>query len=73
MSRSNRMQAAAQHFIDRKEFAGIEWQVNVAGRILTHGRAGAANADQSSPIPTEALYHLFHDQACRVGSSTYAD
>ena len=59
MSRSNRMQAAAQHFIDRKEFAGIEWQVNVAGRILTHGHAGAANADHSLPIPTDALYRIY--------------
>ena len=31
MSRSNRMQAAAQRFIDQKQFAGIEWQVNASG------------------------------------------
>ena len=59
MSRSNRMQAAAQRFIDQKQFAGIEWQVNVAGRILTHGHAGAANADHSLPIPTDALYRIY--------------
>ena len=59
MSRSNRMQTAAQHFIDQKQFAGIEWQVNVAGQVLTHGRAGAANADDSLPIPQNALYRIY--------------
>lgn len=59
MSRSNRMQIAAQKYIDRQQFAGIEWQVNVAGAPLAHGRVGAANADQTMAIPDDAIYRIY--------------
>jgi hypothetical protein len=44
MSRQDRLQTAAQRYIDREQFSGIEWRVEAGGLALTRGQVGVADA-----------------------------
>lgn len=59
LDRAERMQTAAQGYIDRKQYAGIEWQVEAAGKELAAGKVGFAAAESASPIPDQAIYRLY--------------
>jgi CubicO group peptidase (beta-lactamase class C family) len=59
MARQDRLQDAAQGYIDRKEFSGIEWRVEARGEELTSGRVGVAEASTAKPIPDNAIYRLY--------------
>ena len=51
-----RIQQAAQCYIDRQEFAGIEWRVQVSGATLTEGRAGLGSPLTGEEIPDQVIY-----------------
>jgi len=59
MSRQDRLQSAAQGYIDRKEFAGIEWQVEARGEEISAGQVGVADVASGKPIPDGAIYRLY--------------
>ena len=59
MSRQDRLQNAAQGYIDRKEFSGVEWRVEARGKELTSGQVGVAEAATSKPIPDSAIYRIY--------------
>ena len=57
--RSTRIEAAAQRYIDRQQFAGIEWHVQQDNDCLSAGKVGFATADQSAVIPDNAIYRIY--------------
>jgi len=59
MSRKDRLQTAAQGYIDREEFSGIEWHVETRGEQLTTGRAGVAEVSSGKSIPDGAIYRIY--------------
>ena len=59
MERNDRLLAAAQGYVDRQQFAGIEWHVEARGQVLTAGRVGHADAAGKTPIADEALYRIY--------------
>ncbi len=59
MSRQDRLQSAAQGYIDREEFSGIEWHVVAKGEELAAGQVGVADASTGKPIPDDAIYRLY--------------
>lgn len=59
MNRSDRMQAAAQGYIDRAQFSGIEWYVEASGKTLTQGKVGLADSTKGVEIPDGALYRIY--------------
>jgi CubicO group peptidase (beta-lactamase class C family) len=59
MERNDRLLTAAQGYIDRQQFAGIEWHVEARGAVLTAGRVGYADAAGKVPIADEALYRIY--------------
>jgi len=56
MPRSTRLQTAAQGYIDREQFASIEWLVEAKGQILSTGKV---DPKAGSSIPTDALYRIY--------------
>ncbi len=59
MNRQDQMQAVADSYVQGKKFAGIQWQVQVAGETVNTGSAGFADAETQKPIPDKALYRIF--------------
>ncbi len=59
MSRQDRLQQAAQGYIDRKQFSGIEWYVEAAGQTLAEGQVGLADALNGEEIPEGAIYRIY--------------
>lgn len=59
MSRQDRLQGAAQGYIDREQFSGIEWRVEARGQVLTSGQVGAAEAASGKSIPDGAIYRIY--------------
>jgi CubicO group peptidase (beta-lactamase class C family) len=59
MLREDRLQGAAQGYIDRKEFAGIEWQVEARGEVISAGQVGVADVGSGKEIPDDAIYRLY--------------
>ena len=57
MSRQDKIREAAQGYIDRKQFSGIEWYVEAKGKELDAGQVGAA--DGAAPIPEQAIYRIY--------------
>ncbi len=57
MSRQDRIRAAAQGYVDRQQFSGIEWYVEARGKKLAEGQVGTA--DGTAPIPEKALYRIY--------------
>jgi len=58
MTRSARIQQAAQRYIDNNTFAGIEWLVQRRGEDIARGRVGYADTAKT-PIPKNALYRIY--------------
>jgi len=56
MPRSTRLQTAAQGYIDREQFASIEWLVEAKGQVLTSGKV---DPSAGSGIPADALYRIY--------------
>ena len=59
MTRTTRIQQAAQRYIDRQEFAGIEWRIQVSGATLSEGRAGLGSPLTGEEIPDQAIYRIY--------------
>ncbi len=59
MTRQDRLRSAAQGYIDREQFCGIEWRVEAAGATLAAGKAGVANIATGKDIPEGALYRIY--------------
>ena len=59
MARENRINDAAQGYVDRKQFSGIEWRVEAKGSALTAGQVGSPGANVSGPIPEDAIYRIY--------------
>ena len=59
MVRNSRIKHLAEGYIDRKQFSGIEWRVEAAGKILTAGQVGSATENGSDPIPDDAIYRIY--------------
>ena len=59
MSRQDRLRQAAEGYIDRQEFSGIEWYVEAAGQTLTEGKVGLADAPNGVDIPLDAIYRIY--------------
>ena len=57
MSRQDKIREAAQGYIDRRQFSGIEWYVEAKGKKLDAGQVGAA--DGAAPIPEQAIYRIY--------------
>ena len=56
MPRNSRLQTAAQGYIDREQFASIEWLVEAKGQVLTSGKV---DPSAGSGIPADALYRIY--------------
>jgi len=59
MSRMERMAAVAHGYVDRKQYAGIEWLVEHKGRAINRGRAGVANAETGAALPDKPIYRIY--------------
>ena len=59
MSRMDRMSAVAQGYINRKQYAGIEWLVQRRGETLTRGQAGVADTSTGTALPQQPIYRLY--------------
>ena len=59
MDRTQRMQAVADGYVDRAQFSGIEWRVDVAGETLAAGSSGCNDSGAGSPIPEGAIYRIY--------------
>ncbi len=59
MSRMDRMSAVAQGYINRKQYAGIEWLVQRRGETLTRGQAGVADINTGTALPEQPIYRLY--------------
>lgn len=59
MVRDSRVKSSAEGYIDRKQFSGIEWRVESAGKILTAGQVGSATETGNDPIPDNAIYRIY--------------
>lgn len=59
MTRQNRLQNAAEGYIDRQQFSGIEWRVEASGEPLASGRAGVADTASGKAIPDGAIYRIY--------------
>ena len=59
MNRMDRLSAVAQGYIDRRQFAGIEWHVEAHGSELASGRVGLANATDGTPLPEKPIYRIY--------------
>jgi CubicO group peptidase (beta-lactamase class C family) len=59
MSRTDRVAAAAQRYIDNKTFAGIEWLVERRGEEVARGQCGYADVAAKRAIPKSALYRIY--------------
>lgn len=59
MSRKDRIREAAQGYILRKEFSGIEWRVEAKGEELASGHVGCADLTANTPIPDDAIYRIY--------------
>ncbi len=59
MTRQNRLAAAAQQYIDRHQFAGIEWHVEAQGNELAKGRVGVANVTTGEDMPEKPIYRIY--------------
>ena len=55
MPRTTRLQTAAQGYIDREQFASIEWLVEAKGQVLSSGKV---DPNAGSGIPQGALYRI---------------
>ena len=56
MPRNSRLQTVAQGYIDREQFASIEWLVEAKGQVLTSGKV---DPSAGSGIPADALYRIY--------------
>ena len=56
MPRTTRLQTAAQGYIDREQFASIEWLVEAKGQVLSSGKV---DPNAGSGIPQDALYRIY--------------
>ncbi len=59
MSRMDRMSAVAQGYINRKQYASIEWLVQRRGETLTRGQAGVADITSGAALPKQPIYRLY--------------
>jgi len=59
MKRTDRLKHAAEAYIDRKQFSGIEWHVEAKGNRLTSGRTGLADPVSEAQIPEDAIYRIY--------------
>lgn len=59
MKRTDRLKQAAEAYIDRKQFSGIEWHVEAKGNSLTSGRTGLADPVSKAQIPDDAIYRIY--------------
>jgi CubicO group peptidase (beta-lactamase class C family) len=59
MTRKDRLQAAAQGYIDREEFSGIAWHVEARGEEMTRGQVGVAEVSSGKPMPDGAIYRIY--------------
>ena len=59
MKRTDRLKQAAEAYIDRKQFSGIEWHVEAKGNSLTSGRTGLADPVSEAQIPDDAIYRIY--------------
>ena len=59
MSRMDRMSAVAQGYINRKQYAGIEWLVQRRGETLTRGQAGVADINTGTALAEQPIYRLY--------------
>ena len=59
MTRKNRLQTAAQGYIDREEFSGIAWHVEARGEEMARGQVGVAEVSSGKPIPDGAIYRIY--------------
>ena len=58
MDRSNQVEEIAQGYVGAGLFAGIEWQIEAAGRTLSAGSVGSADGE-GSPLPENPIYRVF--------------
>ncbi|MCP5179727.1 MAG: beta-lactamase family protein [Pseudomonadales bacterium] len=59
MNRAERMAEVARRYVDRKQYASIEWLVEHQGKVLTQGQAGHFDADAGTPLPAEPIYRIY--------------
>ena len=59
MSRQQRVEEVAQRYVAGEKYAGIEWQVEMAGEVCLAGQAGFADAQAKTSIPDNALYRIY--------------
>ena len=59
MSRLDRMGEIARGYVERKQYAGIEWLVQCRGETLTRGQAGVADVATRRPLPEQPIYRIY--------------
>lgn len=59
MARTDRMAEVAAGYIERKQFASLEWYVEAGGIELNSGQVGVADAESGSAIPADAIYRIY--------------
>ena len=57
--RQTRIAQAAQRYVDRQAFAGIEWRIDHRGERFDAGSVGFATADGQQAIPEHAIYRIY--------------
>ncbi len=59
MSRVERVNRVADGYVQAGKYAGIEWQVEVDGEVVSAGQSGVADVASGREIPADALYRIY--------------
>ena len=57
--RIQRLENVAQGYIDRGEFASVEWLVEAKGFTVTAGSVGVADPEANVPLHTSPIYRIY--------------
>ena len=57
--RIQRLENIAQGYIDRGEFASVEWLVEAKGSTVTAGSVGVADPEANVSLPYSSIYRIY--------------
>ena len=57
--RIQRLENIAQGYIDRGEFASVEWLVEAKGSTVTAGGVGVADPEANVSLPYSSIYRIY--------------
>jgi CubicO group peptidase (beta-lactamase class C family) len=53
------LQGIANGYTDSKNYAGIGWHIEKAGKVIAQGTAGTSDVDGSTPLKEDAIYRIY--------------